>query len=449
MNKLKLFVGLLPHEHKIESVMEGFDSCMIFSDDKVFDYVYDISEADIVAIFYKQNLESDLLKISKLAPNIKMLVDHTHMDHIDQCSRKDSDHNAQAIADCNSADNGIAPIVSFTMDYYGPRQRLNSMYFCDYGINIYQNMFFKQPKQIFKDKHQVNKADLKKRHWYPKYFDKSTYELENIYDQVLYTDFGNTQEQLSKSYIAPCKVRYPHTYNSDLTAFDDSTNDYQERLRTDNTRDFLRTELSKMLRNYPGFLSDPVSGHPLLGQDVLADSHHVLSNLESQLSWTKVESNKPIHNYYYKYSTLSIFLESQVLQRSRTDEITPRHVTEKTWFPIIKGHFILPFATPNFVQELQDTYRLKFPDWIDYSYEHELNDANRWSLYIREVKRLLNLGSDNLFELKKKDVEILQHNREVAQNFDGRPYPQLIDFCKHWSDRYPDLNNILDILTTM
>ena len=50
--------------------------------------------------------------------------------------------------------------------------------------------------------------------------------------------------------------------------------------------------------------------------------------------------------------------------------------TEKTFTPMCKGHFVLPFGTPGTIAHLKSEYGFEFPHWIDYGYDN-LPDVER------------------------------------------------------------------------
>lgn len=440
MNKLNVFVGKLPANNKVDFVVEGFDVTMLLSNDSIFDYVYDIAHAHIVAINYTAN--ADMQKLYDMSSNLLLCVDMHHMYHNGDPGADNQANHGNQINQYNLSHSDVPPIISFTI--YKNCEH-TGMYFTDLGIRIVQNMFKHQPKQIFKTAEEQHPADLIKSHWYPKQFDPDTYVLDNIYEAVIGTEVVSHKEQLTKSYLASSKVRYPSGYHTEYKSHSDQYSLGPDNFRLQECRDFYRTDLNSVLRNYSGFLGDPVAGHPLLGQDVTKHN-----NLEKQLTWRRVASMNPIHNHYYKYSTLSIFLESTVNTYTGNLNPTSSLLTEKTWFPLIKGHFILPFGRAGMIDLMKEEYKLEFPDWIDYSYSEITNDLLRWSNYILEVKRLLNMGSQNLHTLKQKSVEILAHNRErVLDLYNYPPEESIRDFCVQWKDRYQILSKVLDTLTTM
>ena len=125
----------------------------------------------------------------------------------------------------------------------------------------------------------------------------------------------------------------------------------------------------------------------------------------------------PVANSIYNDSYISAYVETITLSN------TSRCVTEKTWDPLIKGHFILPFAFSGFITELKNRGFL-FPAWIDYSYDNEPNDTLRLQLYLDEVKRILEFPSDLLRDLYNNDKHILEHNRSMFWRI---PYDSLYE----------------------
>ena len=126
----------------------------------------------------------------------------------------------------------------------------------------------------------------------------------------------------------------------------------------------------------------------------------------------------PPHNEYYKNTFISIYGETIEYGSSLV-------VTEKTYDPLIKGHFILPFSNCGFVAYLK-TLGFKFPNFIDYSYDQVTDDNSRWQLYQQEVIRLLNLTLDVWKQNWNDNLNILKYNQLIFHN---KPYDR-IDFLK-------------------
>jgi hypothetical protein len=134
----------------------------------------------------------------------------------------------------------------------------------------------------------------------------------------------------------------------------------------------------------------------------------------------------PIANRYYEDTVVSVFVETI----GGSNPVYPDQVgamTEKTFIPFLKGHFILPFSAPGFVQFLKSHYGFKFPDWIDYSYDSVYNDDDRLTAYLNSVKKLKSLPLTKLVELANLDIELRHYNRQLVYDI---PYDSLHDKVK-------------------
>jgi len=123
----------------------------------------------------------------------------------------------------------------------------------------------------------------------------------------------------------------------------------------------------------------------------------------------------PIHHSYYQNSFISIYSEST--------ELNPLvYVTEKTFEPLIKGHFILPFAAQYFIKYLkEDGFQL--PDFIDYGYDLISDDNDRYRTYIKEVERLINISINDWQKLYSDNLSLLKYNQSL---FAIRPYDRIL-----------------------
>lgn len=130
----------------------------------------------------------------------------------------------------------------------------------------------------------------------------------------------------------------------------------------------------------------------------------------------------PIANKYYESSYWSTYVETLTLGN------TCRSVTEKTFDPLIKGHFILPFGYQGLVSDIRN-YGFILPNWIDYSFDNIIDNEIRFLKYLESLHNLLKLSSDELDLLYKKDIEILHHNKKL---FFERPYDSLYNKISKW-----------------
>jgi hypothetical protein len=130
---------------------------------------------------------------------------------------------------------------------------------------------------------------------------------------------------------------------------------------------------------------------------------------------TQVLGYSPPGDIYYQDTFINIYGET--IEYGSTFA-----VTEKTFDPLIKGHFILPFGIYNFVKNTKDMYNFQFPEFIDYSYDQILDDESRYQAYQSEVSRLLSLDIDTWRQNWKDNQNVIKHNQQV---FYDRPYHRI------------------------
>ena len=129
----------------------------------------------------------------------------------------------------------------------------------------------------------------------------------------------------------------------------------------------------------------------------------------------------PIGNVYYRNSYVSAYVETLVTDNP---ELSIHCATEKSFDPLIKGHYILPFARVNYIQHLKDAYGFKFPNWIDYSYDSIENDETRFQQYLISLQQILNLNTEDLHARRNNDYDLRVHNRNV---FIETPFDSFFD----------------------
>lgn len=133
----------------------------------------------------------------------------------------------------------------------------------------------------------------------------------------------------------------------------------------------------------------------------------------------------PIANKYYEDSVVSVYVETIAGSTAHSNQVGA--VTEKTFVPLLKGHFILPFSGVGFVEHLKTYYGVRFPEWIDYSYDSIYNDEKRLREYLKAVTDLKKHSLANLARLANNDIQIRKYNRKLIYNF---PYDSLHDKVK-------------------
>lgn len=131
----------------------------------------------------------------------------------------------------------------------------------------------------------------------------------------------------------------------------------------------------------------------------------------------------PVANAYYNNTFISLYVETLLLTNNKVCSV----VTEKTFDPIIKGHFILPFGYQGLVEDILE-YGFKLPDWIDYSYDDVADVEERFYKYLQSFNKLRELDIKTLVDLHTRDREnILEYNRNL---FFTKPYDSLYDKLK-------------------
>jgi hypothetical protein len=120
---------------------------------------------------------------------------------------------------------------------------------------------------------------------------------------------------------------------------------------------------------------------------------------------------RPPHDRYYQDSFISIYGET--LEYGSTFAST-----EKTFSPLIKGHFVLPYSTYKFIENIKKCYGFQFPDFIDYSYDNIADDAQRYQAYSAEVERLLAIPIDTWREHWCNNLVLIRANQQIFRDRD-------------------------------
>ena len=185
---------------------------------------------------------------------------------------------------------------------------------------------------------------------------------------------------------------------------------YTEALRNGNERMQLRANLVEVCNRLNTGLC--TYGAPLQAQDTRP-------NIDQRIREGVDSIWMPIHNRWYNQSYFSAYVESCV--GARDGYSSTGSITEKTWDPLVKGHFILPFGYEGIVADIQ-SYGYKLPEWIDYSYDYVQNRDERWELYAREFERLARMDVREWATLYERERDSLVYNRDL---FRRRRYHKL------------------------
>jgi hypothetical protein len=192
--------------------------------------------------------------------------------------------------------------------------------------------------------------------------------------------------------------------------------------------DHPRIEIRKLLREFvekyrtEGFYSDPQNGR-ILDCENPKTNHRLPEG-----GWY------PISNSLYNNTFFSMYVETLTGHEASSYEDRNikkyKSITEKTWDPLIKGHFILPFGYQGLVDHIR-SYGFKLPDWIDYSYDMIEDKNARFECFLESAEKLMKYSKSDLMNLYEKDIDILFYNREL---FWDRPYDSLHDKVIEWFD---------------
>lgn len=130
----------------------------------------------------------------------------------------------------------------------------------------------------------------------------------------------------------------------------------------------------------------------------------------------------PIANRYFRSSFVSVFVETIVDSSKEKTSI----LSEKSFDPLIKGHFILPFGFKGIIEELVN-FGFKFPDWIDYEYDTIDETRLRFQVFKKSFQKLRSMDYNTLIKLYQRDRYILEYNRSIFYN---KSYDSLYDKIK-------------------
>ena len=204
------------------------------------------------------------------------------------------------------------------------------------------------------------------------------------------TDCSTIKNDGVKIFVSPSRTGY---------WIDDGTEQY-------GSRGFIRRKLINVLQKYIGYIGDEARGNRLFSNTSLELTDSEVLGLDSQ-------GFSPPHNAYYNSSSISFYTETLIYNNSTSPVMS---ATEKTWTPILKGHFILPYGPPGFCDFLKEEYDIRFPDFLDLSYDSrppKYDTKERFETYLREVERICEMGGTRLYILKNEYRDLLIHNRDV------------------------------------
>lgn len=334
-----------------------------------------INEADIIPIVYTCNPDEIQKHLAFLKENnirSDQIIVLLHIFHGGDGDPADPENRA-----CPFYTQSGYKVLYVTTDYKRPTST----------HTIFYDHYFNRQKAYFVD---YDKYDLSARLWS---FNatKAMYELNDIQDK-----------KLIKKFLIPNKT-YENSFFTDSGVMaEDST----ERSR-------FRKYLKSTILESDCYFSAPDNWIYLNSQEmsdaILNDYHYYYGGMGFH----------PLSNLYYETSGVSVYVESCVQTSANI-----KMITEKSFNPLIKGQFILPFCYQHYVKDLIDLYGFKFPDWIDYSYDDIADDNQRFLMFMRSFSKIRFKSLQELQDLSNNDIEILKYNRNI---FFERNYDSLYD----------------------
>jgi hypothetical protein len=317
--------------------------------------------------------------------------------------------------------------ISFLKEYKYTNQLLVvcNLFHCDEDLGLlYERENIDSIPNIFR-KFSNNKVlfldqNLKYKNYYGKHNDVLFYDLlfeRQIVYHTQYNKFDLSDRVFSKKTSGLMYELTDINKNINSKHYLAPMRDYPEEKIF---RGSLRRKLRTLLDPSKGYVSDLSNGIFLEPQETSFSTFytHKIDNYAGGTWW-------PVHNKYYNDSIVSMYVETI------TKGLDYRVVTEKTYDPLIKGNFILPYAYQGFLNDVT-SYGFMLPDWIDYSYD-VLPDELRWESYKQSVQKILDMDQKTLYNLYERDKHILEHNRQI---FYDSPRISLIEKIQEYYNKF-------------
>jgi hypothetical protein len=123
---------------------------------------------------------------------------------------------------------------------------------------------------------------------------------------------------------------------------------------------------------------------------------------KSVIELTQIENGNNYENTYINLTTESVFDERENIV----------HITEKSYKPFFYYQFPLILASENHIKTMKEKYGFDFyEDIVNYEYDNEKNDINRFKLYMKEVIRLSGM-KEQLIEYYKNNEDRFKKNKD-------------------------------------
>lgn len=400
--KYKVFIDSESDEYKKyfpgaqEVALTFFEDCFIFTND--------LNSADIIPLSFNLNSDKKTAEcaviLSKYDLTKKIIVDISCLYHVHENLniqlKYRFDYITKNLLDPFHKLQGYKPAFMMLQCHNQTPQK--NIFYIDFYWNMHISTYVEQPNHLFfhlpvtKNSYTLPLLDREKH---------STY---------INSDLIKHKENSLKAFLSLSSIKYPESLFVEYTGFAKEISESSKEVNYNTySNDRLKCDLINLLEKYPGFIGNNAVHSVVIGQNMTEE------NIDKSISGIDYCFRAPAHNAYYEYSVISIYIEDITFGPQC------RCITEKTWEPLIKGHFILPFGYTGMINELIN-YGFLFPEWIDYSYDSETNDLLRWIKYIDEVRRVLSIPCKHLHENKILDMNILEHNRNIFFELNYKNY---------------------------
>ena len=117
-----------------------------------------------------------------------------------------------------------------------------------------------------------------------------------------------------------------------------------------------------------------------------------------------------------------LMIETHFDQRAFTGQLTfnrshgPSSITEKAYKAIACARPFITFATPYFLEDIQNLGYKTFSPFINEDYDIELDNTKRLNMIVAEVSRICNLPDSEYSELVKNCRNIAKFNKQHFEN---------------------------------
>lgn len=126
------------------------------------------------------------------------------------------------------------------------------------------------------------------------------------------------------------------------------------------------------------------------------------------------DADLPFNPVHYRNTFISIVMCAFPFENNAC------HLHSSTFNPLYCGHPIIQFGPYKHLEELKKRGFKTFNQWWDESYDNIKDPWKRLNSIFKLVKTLSKLSPSDLIEIYKSMKEVLQHNSDLIQNYNGK-----------------------------